>query len=95
MPGIGSVGGRRPAAHVTEHEMGATCGVFSSKKMTRKERCQSMLCNRSAKARDMSRSNGVMSVERLFYIEENGGSRTETVLDLQLTVLFAVEVAST
>jgi hypothetical protein len=36
-----------------------------------------------------------MSVERLFYIEENGGSRTETVLDLQLTVLFAVEVAST
>jgi hypothetical protein len=31
-----------------------------------------MLCNRSAKAGDMRRLSGAMSVERLLYIEENG-----------------------
>ena len=72
MPGIGSAGGRTPAAHVAQHETGPTCGVFSSKKMTRKKRRQSMLCNRSAKAGDIRRLSGAMSVERLLYIEENG-----------------------
>jgi hypothetical protein len=55
VPGTGSAGGGIPTAHVAQHETGSTCGVFSSKKITGWKRCQSVLCNCSAKAGDMKR----------------------------------------
>jgi hypothetical protein len=64
VPGTGSAGGGIPTAHVAQHETGATCGVFSSKKITGQKRCQSVLCNCSAKAGDMKRLSGAMFVER-------------------------------
>ena len=64
VPGRGSAGGRRPTAHVAQHEAGLTCGVFSSEKMTRKKCRWSMLCNCGTKAGDVKLLSGTMSVER-------------------------------
>jgi hypothetical protein len=79
VPGTGSAGGVKPAAHVAQHETGSTCGVFSSKKMTGKKRCQSMLRNCSAKAGDMKRLSRVMFVEKHCTLKRMGHYNREVV----------------
>jgi hypothetical protein len=89
VPGTGSAGGERPAAHVAQHEAGSTCGVFSSKKITGQKCCQSILLNCSPKAGDMNCLSWAMSVERHCTLKRMGHYHRKAV---RLTADSAIRV---